>query len=401
MKIHDDIGQAVDQGKGALVLFLDMSAAFDTVDATILTEILHTHIGLEGHALSWFLSYMTGRSHRVKVGNETSEEVPLQHGVPQGSVLGPVLFSVYGHPMRTIFKRHGVLYHKYADDTTLYTFYNPAIPGDLEAARARLIACFNEVRAWLLTHFLQLNAAKTEFLCILSQNHLAKYGCEAIRLGGVPVKAAASVRALGAMLDTHLNMTAQVNSVICRCNHYIRQIGRIRKNITTKACHAAIQSLVISKLDYCNVLLTAVPQYQLDRLETVHKRAARLIKRADMYCHITQHLYELHWLPIGQRVKFKVLLYVFKALNGLAPSYIADLIKTYIPGRSLRSASAGPLLVVPPSKRVIGDRTFSRQAPQLWNALPKDIRLSQNKLEFKRRLKTHLFQEHYGQLPHF
>ena len=101
MKIHNDVGRAVDQGQGALLLFLDMSAAFDTVEATLLMDILQAHIGLEGAALSWFLSYMTDRSQQVAIGSECSRVVPLRYGVPQVCVLGPVLLSIY---TRCLFK---------------------------------------------------------------------------------------------------------------------------------------------------------------------------------------------------------------------------------------------------------------------------------------------------------
>ena len=112
MKIHNDVGCAVSQGQGAVLLFLDMSAAFDTVETTLLIDILQTHIGLEGAALSWFLSYVTDRLQRVAIGSECSREIPLRYGVPQGSLFGPVLVSIYTLPFQVIFKRQGVMYHK-------------------------------------------------------------------------------------------------------------------------------------------------------------------------------------------------------------------------------------------------------------------------------------------------
>ena len=128
MKIHNDVGRAVDQGQGALLLFFDMLVAFDAVEATLLMDTLQTHIRLQGAALSWFLSYMTDRSQHVAIGGECSREVPpLRYGVPQGSVLRPVLFSIYTLPLLVIFKRHDVMYHKHADDIAIYTFCNPAL----------------------------------------------------------------------------------------------------------------------------------------------------------------------------------------------------------------------------------------------------------------------------------
>ena len=396
MKIHNEVGCAIDHGQGALLLFLDMSAAFDTVEVTLLRDILQTHIGLEGAALSWFLSYITDRSQQVVIAGEYSREVPLRYGVPQGSVLGPVLFSIYTLPLQVIFERHRVMYHKYADDTTIYTFYNPALPGDLDAAHSRLVACFDEVRAWLLTHRLQLNDAKTEFLCVLSPHHLREHGRDAIRLGDVTIAPADTVRSLGVVLDTHFNMTAQVNAVIRSCSHHIRQIGRIRKYISTEACHSAVQSLVVSRLDYCNALLTGLPHCQMQRLQRLQNRAARLVTLSRKFSHVTPLLKELHWLPVRLRVKFKLLLYVYKALHDEAPAYVKDMLDLQVPTRTLRSGSNGPQLTVPQAKKVFGDRTFSSEAPRLWNSLPKHIKLASTKQRFKTMVKTRLFLEYFG-----
>lgn len=397
IKVHDDLGNALDQGRGALVLFLDMSAAFDTVDIPILLDTLTEHVGVRGAALSWFRTYLSGRTQCVKIGSSTSSETSLQFGVPQGSVLGPVLFSVYTQPLREIFSRYPrVHYHKYADDITIYCVYDPAVPGDLAQAKSLLAACYREIRAWLLTRFLQLNDVKTDFLCVLSRHQLSKYGREATVLGDVVVVPADAVKTLGAKLDIHLSMTCQVNSVISTCNFYLRQLGRIRKNITEQACHSAVQALIISRLDYCNVLLAGLPATQIHRLQKIHNQAARLIKRAGKLCHITPLLLELHWLPVHQRVKYKTLMYVFKALHDMAPSYIRDLLQIHRPARNLRSSNNGIILQEPPTSRAIGERTFSRVAPRLWNELPLKIRSAESKTCFKSRLKTFLFLQYFG-----
>ena len=140
-----------------------------------------------------------------------------------------------------------------------------------------------------------------------------------------------------------------------------------------QVCQAAIQLLVISKLDYCNILLTGLPVHQLDRLQKLQNWAARLVMCARKCSHITPHLMEPHWLPVCQRVKYKVLLYVFKVLHKQTASCIADLIQVHSPCRILRSGHGGPMLLVPRSKRATAGRTFSRLAPCLWNSLPMDI----------------------------
>jgi len=311
-------------------------------------------------------------------------------------VLGPILFSIYTKPIQNIMARHDVSYSKFADDTGLITYYCPSVPGDLQVAKERLSKCFSELRAWMLTNFLQLNSPKTEYLCIMSRTHLVRYGRPTLELGGITVGPADVVRSLGSTFDTHMSMAAQVNYLISSCNYQIHQLGTIRKYISADTCHKAVLALVTSRLDYCNVLLNVIPSYQVDRLQKVQNCAARLIARCKKDCHITPVLRTLHWLPIYQRIRFKTMTYVFKALHSLAPAYVCSLLTWYVPPRTLRSSSRGPLLKPPPPRKGIADDCFSAIAPRLWNDLPADIRTCDSLRVFKKKLKTHLFNQHFA-----
>lgn len=171
LKIHNDVTKALDRGKGVLMLYLDLSAAFDTLDRTKLLKTLATRFGVQGMALSWLESYLTDRTQRVRINGTESREVTVNHGVPQGSVLGPVLFSVYTSPLQDILRQHDIDYHKYADDKTLYVEFDPAVPGDLARVKAELEACFLKLRRWMLTNSLQLNSGKTRVsLCSFQES---------------------------------------------------------------------------------------------------------------------------------------------------------------------------------------------------------------------------------------
>ena len=157
------------------------------------------------------------------------------------------------------------------------------------------------------THkFLQLNSTRTEYPFIMSRAHLARYGRETLELGDVTVTPADTVRSLGSELDTGISLAAQVKSVISSCNYQIHQLGTTRKYISASTCHKAVLTLVTSRLDYCNVLLNVIPGYQMDRLQRVQNRAALLIARCIRDCHITSVLRTLHWLPIYQRIAFRL-----------------------------------------------------------------------------------------------
>ena len=123
--VQNNILRAMDQGKVGILLLLDMSAAFETVDHRTLLDRLHAEIGIVGTALDWFESYLVDRHQVVPIRDEHSDSCLLHYGVPQGSVLGPQLFTVYTSPLGRIIRAHGLDYHLFADDSQLYVFVKP------------------------------------------------------------------------------------------------------------------------------------------------------------------------------------------------------------------------------------------------------------------------------------
>ena len=180
-----------------------------------------------------------------------------------------------------------------------------------------------------------------------------------------------------------LQRSSTVSSIYCQ----IRNIGKIRKYLTKDAAQLIIYSLVTSRLDMCNLLIYGIPHHQLHRLQLAQYIAAR-ITTLTKKSHITPVLIDLHWLPIKQRIEFKLLIFVIKSLHGSAPSYLSELQHVYKPGRTgLRSANLH-LLQEPRSNN--GD-SFAICAPKLWNHLPAHIKNCNTLSAFKTALKTHLF----------
>ena len=153
-----------------------------------------------------------------------------------------------------------------------------------------------------------------------------------------------------------------------------------------------VVSLVISRLDYCNVLLAGLPQNLLDRIQKVFNCAARLIFKSSKRDHITPLLSRLHWLPVDQRINYKLGVICFNIISGTAPSYLSDLVQLYTPSRSLRSSADTRIFRLPNyKKKTQGQRAFSYAGPAFWNSLPYSVRHSQTLAQFKTNLKTHLF----------
>ena len=164
------------------------------------------------------------------------------------------------------------------------------------------------------------------------------------------------------------------------------------KFVSESSLKTLAASFILSRFDYCNSLFKNLKNSQIDKLQKLQNFAAKVILGKSLYDHVTPCLIELHWLPIRFRIDYKISLIVFKCLNGLAPSYLSELIEIYVPSRNLRSANLFLLKTKVTKYKTLGDRSFSYTAPTVWNALPLEIRKEKSIDIFKKRLKTFYFQ---------
>ncbi len=393
-KVQNDILTSLDNNYAVLLILLDLSAAFDTIDHKVLLELLHTRIGVCGKALQWFKSYLAERKQTILINGVRSECRDLKYGVPQGSVLGPILFTIYMLPLGDIIRKLGLNFHIYADDTQLYLSFAPSSSNSREACKEKMEQCVCKIREWMAQNFLKLNDDKTEVVLISSDKSLHKT-FPPVKVGNEIISCSQDARNIGVIFDSKMNMESHVNNVSKIAHFHIRNIGRIRKFLTKEAAETLVHAFISSRLDYCNALLYGLPAHQISKLQKIQNTAARIVTNTRKFDHITPVLKALHWLPIYQRIKFKILLLTFKALHGCAPSYLVELITLYRPARSLRSEQECRLIVPKFKTHRFGERAFVNSAPSLWNALPNNIRNLTSVASFKKNLKTHLFREAY------
>ena len=247
----------------------------------------------------------------------------------------------------------------------------------------------------MLINKLKLNADKTELLLIASSYWKPRIEWPPLHVGGTQVIPAPSARNLGVKFDNTMSMEDQVSSICSSVFFHLRNIAAVRKCLDSESTVTLVHALVTSRLDMCNSLLCGVPARMIKRLQRVQNFAARIICRIRKFEHITPSLIALHWLPVHSRIQFKILLIVFKCLNGQAPEYLETLLQQYCPRRELRSSGQNLLAVRRANLKGYGDRAFSIAGPKLWNALPEYVKSCQSVQTFKSKLKHHLFSEAY------
>ena len=305
LKVLNDILLSMNSQRVTLLVLLDLSSAFDTIDHGILLERLRSKFGIRGKVLSWFSSYLSGRSQCVMLNGTLSDSSDLNFDVPQGSRLGPLLFILYASKLFDIINNHSPYSHGFADDTQLYVSFKPDYPCD--QAISVIESCVNDLRKWMIQDKLKLNDGKTELLVIGSKQQLQKLNPCHVRVGNADVHPVPIARDLGVWLDSNLAMSCHITKTCGAVFYWLHNIKRISKFLSRENLLTVIHAFVTSRLDYCNGLLYGLPNTELIKLQRVQNAAARLVTSTRKYDHITPILRELHWLPVKFRIHFKLL----------------------------------------------------------------------------------------------
>ena len=263
----------------------------------------------------------------------------------------------------------------------------------LNSTLERIEKCIEEIAAWMKSNFLKLHGDKSEYQIFSSAKN--KLDIRSVHIDQASVSRASHARNLVVIFDSNFTLEAHINKLCSNALYHIRNISEVRAYLSRESTERLVHATVTSRLDMGNILLYGLPQKLVSKLQRVQNAAARLVTLTSKRTHITPILEELHWLPISQRIEYKILTTVYRSLHGHAPDYLKDMLSHYNPSRVLRSKSCNNL-EVPRARGAYGTRAFSICEPRLWNKLPCPLKNATTLETFKKHLKTHLFYNVYN-----
>ena len=372
-----------EMGKGNMVgmVLIDLQKAFDTVDHDILIDKLRA-IGVS--SVSWFRSYLSDRKQCVEVNGTRSEFLPINCGVPQGSILGPQLFLIYVNDMVTSVDCRLSLY---ADDSALLFAHS-----DPNVIASRLSTELSNCKRWLVDNKLSLHIGKTECMLFGTKRKLKGVRDFRIDCDGTLVERVSSVKYLGVQLDGSLSGAEHVGDVLKTCTGRLSFLYRNKAFLDFNCRRILCASLIQPYIDYCcSAWYGGLSVSLKNRLDVTQRKMVRFVNGMDLREHVGKvELLRLSWLSIPDRVTYFRLIHLFKVWHRTAPSYLVD---SFTPVSVIHSHNTRGSSHNFQMSRDLGNvrNGFTFLASKEWNALPDELKLISELRVFKKRLKEYLF----------
>ncbi len=392
LKIYSDIVDAIDNGELTLLMLLDYSKAFDMVNHNLLLAKLKS-LGFMDHSIDWFQSYLGGRMQCISENNINSSWIKINNGVPQGSILGPLLFIILTTDISNAIRASS--HHLYADDTQLYNHFALS---NLNEAITSLNSDLESIKDWSLRNSLALNERKCMYIFIGSQHNLQQLqnlDIPSVHMGNNLISNVESCKNLGVIFDESLSWKSHINSLISKSYYKLKGLYQFKNFLSVPTKLKLCDSLILSNFNYCDILFGNINVSFQNKIQKMQNSCLRFCFSLKKHDHITSYLKLSNWLNMHNRRISHSLIMIYKIIHNLAPSYLAEIInRSHIEHRF--QTRSHDFLPIPHYHRSIKQQSFFVKAISIYNQLPVHIKTSPSVSAFKHRIKFFLLNQQFS-----
>ncbi len=375
----EKIKASLDKGHVVGAVFLDLKKAFDTVNHSVLLNKLN-QFKMSSNALKWLKSYLVGRQQCVSVNGVKSTMHANRMGVPQGSVLGPLLFSMYINDLPSCCP--GVNCQMYADDTIIYVSTKTS-----SLAGEHLTQALSNISEWLQLSHLTLNVKKTVSICF-SMHNRPEHDVFEVMINEEITDVVDEVKYRGIILDKHLKFDSQVKYICNKVRPNLNCFRFIRRNLSYQAAKLYMHAMIFSHLSYCITSWSQASSNTMKPIASIYKQAIKIMDRKPMKWHHCRILKKHNLLTFENFMDFSILKFFLKCLNNHVSTLFSELaIRWQSSHRAITRASTSGDCRVPKCKTSFCQSALSVKGARLWNSLPTDLKLETNSNVFNKGLK--------------
>ena len=370
-QLLERINVNMDRRIPTLVTYIDFKKAFDCVQFDVLLAKIGG-LGLDDIVVNWIKDYLSNRQQTVIANGKTSAKGNIKQGVPQGSILGPLLYLIYANDLQTVIKKCG--YSFYADDTVLFSTI-----GDFGKAAKNMQRNLTAINKWCLMNGIHMNVKKTKYMVFGSKSVLERIKDVKLRIGDHELERVTCYSYLGVILDPSLNFDKQVNKVVALASAKVKQLKRMRKFLNTKAAMLVYKNMILPILEYGDIFLVAASKDNRRKLQTLQNKALRVIHRVDKYYESDLIHTESNLLKLKYRREQHLLQFMYTKRND------PNLLRPKRVGVTTRAGCKCNFRLRKPITEKY-KRCASYTGPKKWNRLPHSVQISENGAVFKQKV---------------